>query len=277
MSDAPPIGRFTPAPGIFVDRTEKSVLIEGKMELYGPEGNSARAQAIERSINTTWTTSFPDGYTSTCRISVRFRPEGSSAGTAAQIEAKKMAGPSHVTTFPGMGREMTLNANETDAFTWTATHEFGHVIGLQDRYSEGIMSKIASLSGGTRTNIVDPRYRGNLMAEDQGIIESKNVEDVVEENASSAYWINDDDEVRDWLDAHSRADIAKLSTADKLKAIKTLMGGWISDADVAGIGKICGAVTTAAEANAIRKGVNLLDFSSIGQRTAVRVIFSKMP
>jgi hypothetical protein len=38
-----PVGRFSPAPGIFVDRTEKSVVITGAMELYGPEASAARA------------------------------------------------------------------------------------------------------------------------------------------------------------------------------------------------------------------------------------------
>lgn len=93
----------------------------------------------------------------------------------------------------------------------------------------------------------------------------------------SASWIHDDDQVRNWVNTHSAGDIAALPTAQKLLAINTLMSGWISDEDVAAIAKICGSVIFKTEANTIRGGVNLLSMTSIGQRTAVRVAFSKMP
>jgi hypothetical protein len=269
-----PIGRFSPVKGLFVDRTETSIKIDGAMELYGPEANPARAESIRRTINNTWTATFPDGYSVSCNITVTYRGPGSSAGQAAQIEALKMAGPSNVSRIDS---SMTLNANEPDAFTWTAAHEFGHVIGLQDRYSERIMSKLVGKFGGTRSTTVDPKYQVNLMAVSGGVLESQNLKDVAEETAPSPYWMNDDEHVRDWINHHATAEIGKLSTANKLRAIDTLMGGWISDADVAAIGRICGSINTKSEANAIRGGVDVLKFSSIGQRTMVRVTFSKMP
>jgi hypothetical protein len=269
-----PVGRFSPAPGLFVDRTESSIKIDGAMELYGPEANPARAESIRRWINRVWTSNFPDGYSVSCNITVTYRGPGSKAGAASQIEAIKIAGPSHVSR---LDSSMTLNANEADAFTWTAAHEFGHVIGLQDRYSEGIMSSIIGTFGGTRSTTVDPRYQINLMAVTGGILESQNLKDVAEENAPSPYWVNDDEQVRDWINHHVTADVARLSTANKLKAIGTLMTGWISDADVAAIGRICSCVTLKAEADAIRRGIDLLKFSSIGQRTMMRVTLSQMP
>jgi hypothetical protein len=272
-----PVGRFSPSPGLYVDRTENSVDISGVMELYGPEATTVRAGSIQHSINTTWTAAFPDGSSVNCNITVRYRGPGSDADSnATQIEADKISGPSHVSL--GLrSRSMTLNANEPNAFTWTPAHEFGHIIGLKDRYSEGIISKIKSTWGGTRTTAVEPGYRGNLMAEDNGALESKNVADVARENEPSPYWINDDDQVRAWVNAHPLTDIGKLSTTNKLKAIRTLMGGWISDDDVTAIARICSSVTSRTEANAIRGGVDLLDFTSIGQRTTVRVAFGRMP
>lgn len=226
-----PVGRFSPAPGLFVDRTEKSVTITGAMELYGAEANAARAQSIQHTINTAWTQDFTDGYSVSCNITVRYRGAGTSAGNATQIEAVKMSGPSHTTSemlvAVGFDRSMTLNANSPDAFDWTPAHEFGHIIGLDDRYSEGIMSRIRGRFGGTRATTVDPRYQSNLMAVHRGVLESQNVADVATENEPSPNWINDDDQVRDWVNAHSLPDIGRLSPANKLKAIKTLMGGWI--------------------------------------------------
>jgi Domain of unknown function (DUF4157) len=273
--DVLPVARFSPAPGIVVDRTERSVSISGAMELYGAEATPARAASIQSSINTTWTRTFPDGYSVTCNITVTHRGPGSSAGTATQIEAARISGPSHVSSLGT--RSMTLNANESDAFTWTPAHEFGHIIGLDDRYSESIMSSIGGMFGGTRTATVVPGYAGNVMAQTGGVLESKNVRDIAEENEPSPYWINDDDQVRDWVNAHSLSDVGRLSTPNKLRAIRTLMGGWISDEDVAAIVRICRSVTTRTEADAIRGAVDVLQMSSIGQRTTVRVAFAGMP
>ncbi|MEZ6059422.1 MAG: hypothetical protein R3C19_03570 [Planctomycetaceae bacterium] len=55
------------------------------------------------------------------------------------------------------------------------------------------------------------------------------------------------------------------------------MGGWISDEDVDAINRILSSVNARAEAQSIRAGIRLLDFTSIGQRTAVRVGLSQMP
>lgn len=269
-----PVVRFSPAPGLWVDRTETSVSITGQMEMFGPEANAARAQSVEHTINQTWTSTFPDGYAVSCNVSVRYRAPSDAAGNVAQIEVVAISGPSSVNSFT---HNMTLNSSSPDVFTWTAAHEFGHVLGLDDRYSEGIMSTIRGRFGGTRANTVDPRYQGNLMAVHGGVLEGKNVQDIAVETAPSEWWINDDDQVLAWVNHHSLADVGRLTTANKLRAIHTLMGGWISDEDVAGIARICSSVTTGAEATAIRNGVDLLEFSSIGQRTAVRVAFARMP
>jgi hypothetical protein len=210
---------------------------------------------------------------------VTYRPTGSKAANATQIEAKETLGPSEESRgLLELGdRSMTLNASETDAFTWTPAHEFGHIIGLKDRYTESIMSRIKGQFGGERKTPPDPNYEGNLMGAGGGVLESKNVKDIAEENEPSSYWINDDDQVRAWVTGHPPSDIRRLSITDKLKAIRTLMGGWISDDDVAAIGRICSSVATKPEADAIRRGINLSDMTSLGQRAMLRVALAKMP
>ncbi len=274
-----PVQRHYPAPGIIVDRSEKSVTITGSMEMFGPEATSARAESVQKWINTTWTGSFPDGYTSRCTITVRHRGPGTPAGAVAQIEADKISGPSNVSTGSTRfgSRRMQLNANESDAFAWTAAHEFGHMIGLDDRYSESAESRKSGAKGGPRTNTIQPGYEGNLMGAHDGTIASKNLKDLATENEPSRYWINDDDQVRDWVNSHPLAEVTALSTTSKLQAIRTLMGGWISDSDVEAIKRICQSVTAKEEAVAIRNGINLSDFNSNGQKNAVRVAFAKMP
>ena len=178
-----PVGRFSPAPSIFVDRTLNSMKITGRMELYGPEATAARAAAMQQKINSTWTQIFSDGYSVACNITVRFRNKDSSAGDATQVEALKCDSPSHVTDLPLFDRTMTLNANEPDAFTWTPTHEFGHILGLEDRYSESIMSKIRGTWGGVRHTVATSGYQMNLMAISGGVLEKQNVGDLASENA----------------------------------------------------------------------------------------------
>ncbi len=276
--DVLPVGRFQPSTGLTLDRSGTSVSISGQMELSGPEATVARAASIQQSINATWTHTFKDGFEVECDIHVRYRGPGTSAGLATQITAEKIAGPSHVEDNILGGRSMTLNANEPTAFTWTSTHEFGHILGLKDRYSETIMSKIRSTWGGPRTTWVQSGYEGNIMSTSGAPLESKNIADIAAENEPSAYWTNDDDYVRSWVENHpATPDIARLPTAEKLRAIWILQRGWISGDDLAAMGKICSAVTSHNDAEAIRRGVNLSIFTDLGQRTKMRVYLAKMP
>jgi hypothetical protein len=249
------------------------------MELYGDEATVERAKTIEQSINTAWTKTFADGYSVTCNITVTNRGPGSrETPYVAQIETLKpfFNDPSNVNTLPGMGNKMTLNANNPMAFTCTCVHEFGHVIGLEDRYSESITSKISGTFGGARTDTIQPGYEGNLMGVSGGNLGNQNLADLSSENEPSPYWIYSDDHIRNWVNTHSPAEIGRLPSAIELRAIETLMGGWISDDDMAAIGKICSNVATPQEGNIIRNGVDLLDFSSLGQPKQMRVFFTKM-
>ena len=104
--EALPIGRWSPASGLWVDRTENSFKITGQMELYGDEASAVRSTQVQNCINSTWTRKFDDGYEVTCIISVRLKGSGGT-GPAAKIQAKKMSGPSNVSNLPGMDLEMS--------------------------------------------------------------------------------------------------------------------------------------------------------------------------
>ena len=205
-----PIGRFSPAPGLWVDRTESSIIITGAMEVYGPQATAVIATIIQQTINSTWTQIFPDGYSISTNIRVSYRGTGSRASpNTAQIEIVNISGPSHVNNMPGMEREMTLNAGSPNVFTWVAAHEFGHVIGMDDRYSESIFSKVGGRFGCTRTNTIQSGYDGNIMGVHQGSLSSQNLADLASENEPSPYWINDDDQVRNWINISSHCRYCK--------------------------------------------------------------------
>lgn len=269
-----PFGRFSPTKGIWVDKTERSLRISGQMEMFGDDASVATASQVQQTINSTWSFSFPDGNSVSCHVVIRFRPAGSPEGQVTQIEAGKMIQPSQ---WNKITKKLSLNTKEPGAFSWTAAHEFGHALGMGDRYTEPIWSKVSSLVGGPRRATADPGYEGNLMAEVNGWLTSQNVTDLAQENQPSPYWINDDDHARDWIMKHPASEIKRLSTANKLKAIKVLMSGWISDADMKAIGKICDNTSSKMESETIKRGINLMAFTSIGQRTEMRVIFTRMP
>jgi hypothetical protein len=272
-----PVGRFSPARGIVVDRSLKAMSITGTMELFGPSATAAHAATIQQSINTTWTRTFPDGYTVTCRVVVRHRGPGSKPGRATQIEACITPGPSFVRD--GMsGRYMTLNVKNPIAFTHTAAHEFGHILGLQDKYTESIFSKMGAVYLGLeRNSSVSAQWDGNLMASKFGVLWSQDVADVAAVNEPSPYWINDDDYVAAWVNTHPISDTAKLPTRDKLKAMFVLFGGWVSSDDVTALSRICASVTTKAEATTIRARLDLLKLTDLGQRMTIRIALAKMP
>jgi len=271
------VGSFSPSPGLFVDRTGQSIRITGRVEVYGDEANAARASQVEATIERIWNATFPDGFRVSCDVNVTYRPSSQDADSGAtQIEVTRTASPSHVSR--GLsGRYMVLNMNESDALNWTAAHEFGHLLGMDDRYTESLWSTLSGTFGGTRHTPPNPGYEGNLMAETGGVIESKNIRDLGEENAPGL--LDDDDQVRDWVSHHSLADVGRLPTQTKILMINTLFGGWISDEDVATIGTICRSMTSRTESTAIRNAITprLLDMTSIGQRTQVRVFLSQMP
>jgi hypothetical protein len=131
------------------------------MELWGAEANVARAASVQLATNEKWNRTFKDGYSMKCNVTVRYRGPDSRPSFAVQIEALKMAGPSNV-KISDSKRPMQLNATEPDAFTWTPAHEFGHVLGLNDRYTETIMSQIRGSWGGRRVTSPQPGYAKQL-------------------------------------------------------------------------------------------------------------------
>lgn len=120
--------------------------------------------------------------------------------------------------------------------------------------------------GGKRTTSIHPGYGNNLMGRHVAPLEQRNLTDLAAETAPSPSWINDDNHIRDWVNANSMRTIERISTINKLRAIKVLMSGWISDRDVDAIKVFISSVSTRAEAASFRAGIKLNTFSSLGQR-----------
>jgi hypothetical protein len=265
------VGTFFPMEGLTVSVTGQKVVISGTLLVEGAEATPANLSAGQATINSYWTKSFPDGFAVTCNVALV--PKGS--GSGATIVMAKADKDSHV----NMATEtMHLNMNESNALTWTIAHEFGHMLGMKDRYSETVWSRIKFLVGAQRDGTkADPGYEGNVMADVSGQTESKNVKDLTEENKPG--YFRDDDDVRAWAAAHPPAEIGALSAESLNRMIDRLMAGWISAADVDAMIRILDSVTDPAKSQAVKSHVEsqLLDMTSIGQRTQIRVALSRMP
>ncbi len=271
----PPVRQFLPTPGIAVDVVDQNITISGRAEVWGANATPAVAQTIQATINRVWSKTFPDGYTSLCTVTVTYRAPNTPATEVLQIQFETMKGISNaVRGNQGKVSRIQLNTIDSNELTWVVAHEFGHVMGLKDRYKESSDSRSSGDNGGARTTTIDPGYEGSLMAQDEGQNSSQTIKDLNAETAPS--WTEEDDQTVAWLRSHTPGDIRALPTATKLAAIRTMMDGWISEADVAGMEKIILTVQNPAEARALRGGMNLSDFTSIGQRTRIRVAFSRV-
>jgi hypothetical protein len=276
---APPVRRFNPAPGIFVEVNGKTVVITGECEAWGPKASAQNAPWMASSINRKWTRHLPLDYDITTTVNVYYRAPGAPENTGRlQIYYGPMLGPSNAIKGGGIARSrIKLDGDDNGAVGLVLPHEFGHVIGLDDRYDEPLWSKLSSSLGGPRA--ATPAHKGyeNEMMGGLGAVRRKTIDNVLLETGPSEYWTQDDDEVRDWLKAHPKTDIAALSTANKISMLQTLMAGWISDSDVHAMVGIVGEVNSPSEARLIMGAIDPLRMKGVGQRTRFRIALDAMP
>jgi hypothetical protein len=163
-------------PGISVSWNGNSMAITGHLEISGPAATAAIAAQIQSTINSHWNQNFADGYSVSCNVDVTYRaPDVAEDGSRTQINIVNGSGYSYVSNRWLLGaRYMSLNIAEAD-LNWTPAHEFGHLIGIPDHYSEGIVSKVSGFFGGKRSTTKDAGWEGNIMTETGGKVESKNI------------------------------------------------------------------------------------------------------
>lgn len=256
-----PVERHQPSPGIFIDRTRKSTTISGSMEISGDGVTPADAMLAQTTVNTAWTKDFPRDapvdttteYSVRCDIKIFHKPPGAPLSATTQIEVRTMNGPSFVGQKLNR-RFMRLNASETDIYTWTVAHEFGHIIGLDDRYFETLRSRIAGMRGGARTTSVESGYAGNMMAESGGTLAAQNLIDLNRENAPRR--MQADNRIRAWLREHTNHDLAMLPNETKIEMVKVLIRGFVTDQDADAIVRIIGSVFMRRDMDEMRVAID---------------------
>jgi len=173
------ITTYNPGPGINLSLSGHAISISANLEVYGNGATLARANQIKATIERIWNASFSDGYSVTTTVNIQVRGASEDSG---RTQINIILGGGMDVTSP---RYWIAGSNYISYYTdsdinWVPAHEFGHLLGLDDRYSEGFFSKLGGLLfNSTRTNTVNPGWEGNLMAVSGGVLEKKNLEDLI--------------------------------------------------------------------------------------------------
>lgn len=85
--------------------------------------------------------------------------------------------------------------------------------------------------------------------------------------------LTSDSDIRDFVSTQRVEIIKGLPAAEKVRLVKRLFSGWVSDDDIDAIERIYKNSTSAEQAT-IKGAVNIGDLSDVGQRTRLRLLFS---
>lgn len=179
-------GSGTPGPGISVNvsRSGKRAEVNARLQVYGTEADAAKAGTIQNTISSNWNGSFPDGYQVITNVGVTHRAQDhgeESDATQVELVHAGAGRPSHVDRHWVVGAQhVRLNLDNSYTLSWSAAHEFGHLLNLSDHYSESFWSQVSSLFGGERSPTTpEAGYDNNIMGVNGGRLESRNAQDLI--------------------------------------------------------------------------------------------------
>lgn len=274
---AHPPRRYAPVPGITVDIIEKRVQISGQAQVWGEQATPLSALLIQNTVNRVWNQNLGDRAFFKCDFTVTHRAAATRPSNMLQIELAPIEQPSAVVR-PRFGQTyMRLDSRLGNVLEWVVAHEFGHIIGLKDRYTESLLSQVGSNFGFKRETTPLPGYESNIMATDEGTLALQNLTDIADDIAGRTPWLQTDDQVRAYVKARTPEMLQLMTVDTRLAALATLMEGWISDEDVAAMVALIAAVRSPANAARLRSGVDLTVFNSVAQRNRVADALAKMP
>lgn len=104
---------------------------------------------------------------------------------------------------------------------------------------------------------------------------NKLLEGLKRRDIGPTYGVTEDTEIRDAINGADVAAIARIPNEEKLRIINRLLDGWVSDEDIAVIGRVY-RNTFGGEHAILKRAIEerLLDLTDIGQRTQLRVILA---
>jgi len=165
--------------GIVFGWSGNTISLTVNLEVSGEGATAPLAAEIGKTIETIWNASFTDNYRVSSTVNTRYRGQGNEDSDRTQIYVKHDDATTCVHTLPTLYYAyMEYNINSETTASWTPAHEFGHLLGLDDKYEEGIRSRINSMYGGPRSTSVVPGWAGNIMAAHLGTLQKRNLQEL---------------------------------------------------------------------------------------------------
>lgn len=170
---------YNPNPGINVSLNGHAVTITADIEIYGTGASPTVANQIKTTIEKYWNAAFGDGYSVNTRVNVTM--QGPSPDTSkTRIDVRNEKGVTNVTSYWIAGASYMQYYLQSSDINWTPAHEFGHLLGLPDHYSESWISSLeGEINPNWRTSEQDAGWEGNILAVDHGVFERKNIEELI--------------------------------------------------------------------------------------------------
>lgn len=174
-----PFGTKQIGKGIQMTWSGNFISLKANLEVSGPAATAGMATQMKQTIETIWNGSFDQGYRVNCTVNMRFRGNGIEDSGRNQIFVTIDNSATNVDALPSLYySSMHYHIHPGTEITWTPAHEFGHMLGLDDHYSEGIWSRIRDICGYSRNIMVHPGWQGNLMATHMGTLERRNLQEL---------------------------------------------------------------------------------------------------
>jgi hypothetical protein len=171
---------YNPGPGLSLSLSGHAVTIRANLELYGAGATSAIAGEFKSTIENYWNHTYDDGYSvkTTANVTVQGDKPDKAKTRIDVINAKGVTNVAPTYWIAGANyMQYYIGSSKND---WTPAHEFGHLLGLPDHYSESIASSLkGQINPDWRTSIEDKGWEGNLMARTGGVFEKKNIVELI--------------------------------------------------------------------------------------------------
>jgi hypothetical protein len=178
-------GKVKPYPGCTIEwNMPKQISIWVNFQLTGVEADATNAKQIQDSINSywnkSWTIPFFGPITLKTKATVTYNPTPDYSKYAVIELFRSIQERSTISKFGGgrpQNRKIRLNLEGMD-ISWDPAHEFGHYLGLDDKYVDQLDA------AGNTVSVTDPEWKGNIMAETKGIVEFRNIIELI------SWWAN---------------------------------------------------------------------------------------
>lgn len=172
--------------GITLSWSQNRIRVAARMEVSGEAATDDFVRRIRLGIEYKWGVSFDEGYSIDTSVDIIRTEDGGTDPDRSQIYITNDSSASFVEYRLGLYYATMHLHMGTARIAVTPAHEFGHMLGLGDRYEESIFSNLGNRMTSDlppmlrieRNTTTPPEWQGNIMAESTGRVSKRNLQDL---------------------------------------------------------------------------------------------------